>query len=98
MGKVLFTRWEMYGSHSFPCPCWKELSLYKLRPAYFFNCKFILFTSTFVPYIDLFVVITRPLQQLLVRKRSSSISYMIEKYNTLLQFLTMSSNILNNIL
>ena len=45
----------------------------------FFNLyTFILLTSTIVPGINYFVVITHPLHQLQVRKRSSSSSYMIE--------------------
>jgi len=42
----------------------------------------ILLTSTIVPSINYFVVITHPLDQLQVRKRSSSSCYMIETYNT----------------
>ena len=54
----------------------------------FFNLyAFILLTSTIVPGIKYFVVITHPLHQLLVRKRSSSNYYVIEIYNTRHRFL-----------
>jgi len=43
---------------------------------------FIILTSTLVLGINYFVIITRPLHPIPVRKRSSSSSYMIETYNT----------------
>ena len=43
---------------------------------------FIILTSTLVLGIIYFVIITRPLHPIPVRKRSSSSCYMIETYNT----------------
>jgi len=60
----------------------ERISFFQLY-TYFFNpYAFILLTSTIVPGINYFVVITHPLYQLQVRKRSSSSCYMIETYNT----------------
>ena len=49
----------------------------------FFSCTmypFIMLTSTLVPGINCYVIITHPFHQLQVRKRSSSICYMNETY------------------
>jgi len=49
----------------------------------FFNLyAFMLLVSTVVPGINYFVVITHPLHQLQVRRRSCSSCYMMERYNT----------------
>ena len=61
---------------------------------------FIILTSTLVLGINYFVIITRPLHPIPVRKRSSSSCYMIETYNRHHRFpcyWTMSSHILNGI-
>ena len=60
---------------------------------------FIILTSTLVLGINYFVIITRPLHPIPVRKRSSSSCYMIETYNTHHRFpcyWTMNSDILNH--
>ena len=62
---------------------------------------FIILTSTLVLGINYFVIITRPLHPMQVRKRSSSSCYMIERYNTHHRFpcyWTINSHILNGIL
>ena len=56
--------------------CWKfGLGFFELY-------AFIILTSTLVRGINYFVIITRPLHPIPVRKRSSSSCYMIETYNT----------------
>jgi len=82
----IFVKWQHNGS-----TVKKRVNLY----------AFILLTSTIVPGINYFVVITHPLHQLQVRKRSSSNCYTIERYNTRHRFpcyWTMNSHILNSIL
>ena len=57
----------------------------RVSKGYFFELyAFIILTSTLVPGINYFVVITRPLHQIQVWKRNSinSSCYMIETYNT----------------
>jgi len=55
---------------------------YTVVHVFFFNLyAFILLTSTIVPGINYFVVITHPLHQLQVRRSSSSSCYLIDDRN-----------------
>ena len=65
------------------------------------NLSSTVLTSTLVLGINYFAIITRPLHQIQVRKRSSNSCYMIETYNTHHRFpcyWTMSSHNLNGVL
>ena len=52
-----------------------------VNEVFFELCTFVILTSTLVLGINYFVIITRPLHPIQVRKRSSSSCYMIETYN-----------------
>jgi len=60
----------------------KEEYAMKSLDFFFELYAFIILTSTLVLGINYFVIITRPLHPIPVRKRSSSSCYMIETYNT----------------
>jgi len=64
------------------CGVWC-MPLYFVAVLYFFDLYvFIILTSTLVLGINYFVIMTRPLHPIPVRKRTSSSCYMIETYNT----------------
>jgi len=61
---------------------------------------FIILTSTLVLCINYFVIVTRPLHPIPVRKRRRSSCYMIETYNSHHRFpcyRTMNSHIMNGV-